>query len=165
MPKKKGYCSCSVLRRAPIITTSEAAMMWEKDNTQGLLGPRVPVLAPLLNSAGGLFPLEMRLLVWKPNVVASSLIILFLKLDFRGLFLLPQNCKWRAEHSMHPSSSNQRPSSSQPSEGSGRAGRPWSVQEDEWEREEGDPKRITCSKDEQLLSLHCREQAVLSARE
>lgn len=54
----------------PIITTSEAAVMWRKDNSQGLLGPRVPVLAPLLNSAG-LIPLEMRLLVWKPNAVSS----------------------------------------------------------------------------------------------
>ena len=47
---------------------------------------------------------------------------------------------------MYLSSSNQRPSSSQPSEGSGRAGRPWSVPEDVWEREEGGPKRITCTR-------------------
>ena len=38
---------------------------------------------------------------------------------------------------MNPSSSNQRPSSSQLSEGSGRAGRTRPVGEDEWEREEG----------------------------
>ena len=145
-------------------------MTWEKDNSQGLEGPSVPVLVRCLcseqcDSAGGLFPLEMRLLVWKPNAVSSSLMILFLKLDFRGLFLLPQNCKWGAEHSMYPSSSNQRPSSSQPSEGSGRAGRPRSVREDVWKREVGGLKRITCSKYEQFLSLHCIEQAVLSARE
>ena len=128
-----------------------------------------PASAPLLmlwrcDCAEDLFPLEMRLLVRKPNAVSSSLIISFLKLDFRGLFLLPTTVT--GSRTFYESQLLKSETQLQPA--LWRLGQSWQnpVSGRGWVGERGgDRKRITCSKDEQLLSLHCREQAILSARE